>query len=39
MPIKYHLPVTADQVAIPELDQKKKEKNNLRVTDKVLFSA
>ena len=38
MPIKYHLPVTADQVAIPELDQKKKEKNNLRVTHKVLFS-
>lgn len=31
MPIKYHLPVTADQVAIPELDQKKR-KNNLRVT-------
>ena len=28
MPTKYHLPVTADQVAIPDLDQKTKSKVN-----------
>ena len=28
MPTKYHVPVTADQVAIPDLDQKTKSKVN-----------